>query len=192
MAQRSRRRFAIGPVSLLVAAAGAAGAYVLITGHDPGSAVAQDTADTPLVEAFDDWTLRCAPPTEGSDGAPACAVTLQMTGTDADGQSVTILVVSVAPVAGTAGAMVTVVTPLGADLRRGVTVTVASSSAVAPFLTCDAGGCLVRQSVDESVIQALRDDAGLKIDVPMATGQVLGADLSLTGFDAAWARLTSI
>ena len=167
-----------------------AGAAVLSLTPWRGAAVAQD-ATAPIEETFEDWTLRCTAPAEGGGPERACAVTLEMTGTDAEGHSGTILSATMTR-QGEDGAVLTLVTPLGTNLQAGVTVSVGPGSAVAPYLTCQAGGCIVQQAADASVIEALKGGEAIRLNIPLANGQALEAALSMAGFAAAWDRLGTL
>ncbi len=90
----------------------------------------------------------------------------------------------------TAIAVLDVITPLGVVLTAGLSVQIdTSASESAPFQICTEQGCLVREPIDEGLIDRFRRGNVAKITVVAANQGDVSTNISLAGFTKAFAAL---
>jgi len=90
----------------------------------------------------------------------------------------------------TAVAVLDVITPLGVVLTAGLSLKIDKGKAEsAPFQICTEQGCLVREPVDEGLINRLRRGGVAQLKVVAANQGDVSADISLTGFTKAYNAL---
>lgn len=95
---------------------------------------------------------------------------------------------------GTVEALVNVRTPLGVLLREGLSIQIDSAQPqVGQFVLCAADGCLLREPLPNSLVEAMKKGAAAKISFAVPQGNQaarIEADISLSGFTAAFNALT--
>ncbi|MEM6438464.1 MAG: invasion associated locus B family protein [Pseudomonadota bacterium] len=94
---------------------------------------------------------------------------------------------------GTVEALINVRTPLGVLLREGVTIQIDGAQPQrGQFVLCAADGCLLREPLPNSLVDAMKKGAVAKIGFAVPQGNQaarLEADISLTGFTASFNAL---
>jgi invasion protein IalB len=94
---------------------------------------------------------------------------------------------------GTVEALINVRTPLGVLLREGVTIQIdAAQPQRGQFVLCAADGCLLREPLPNSLVEAMKKGAAAKVAFAVPQGNQaarLEAEISLTGFTAAFNAL---
>lgn len=134
-----------------------------------------------------DWDVACAP-----DGN-SCA--MAQIGNDTSGTPVLEMVVRQLddPLEvgdRTAIAVLDVITPLGVVLTEGLTLVIDNGKEeAAPFQICTEQGCLVREPVDQALINRLKRGNSAMISVIAANQGKVTARLSLSGFTKAYDSL---
>lgn len=133
------------------------------------------------------WDIACAP--DGSNCAMA------QIGNDETGTPVLEMVIRklAEPLEvgeRTAIAVLDVITPLGVVLTEGLAVVIdGGQREAAPFQICTEQGCLVREPVDEDLINRLKRGNNAQISVVAANQGEVSASLSLSGFTKAYDSL---
>jgi len=90
----------------------------------------------------------------------------------------------------TAIAVVDFITPLGVVLVSGLELTIDSGRGEsAPFQICTEQGCLVREPVDQGLIDRFKKGNNAKVKVVAANQGEVSANLSLSGFTKAYNSL---
>jgi len=80
-------------------------------------------------------------------------------------------------------AVLDVVTPLGVVLTDGLGLTIdGGQTEAAPFQICTEQGCLVREPIDQGLIDRLKRGSVARIEIVAANQGPIAADLSLSGF----------
>jgi len=83
----------------------------------------------------------------------------------------------------TAIAVLDVVTPLGVVLTDGLGLTIdGGQTEAAPFQICTEQGCLVREPIDQGLIDRLKSGNVARLEIVAANRGPIAADLSLSGF----------
>ncbi len=153
------------------------------------SAHAQAEQPDALVEAYSNWTVRCQ--TQGQNGARACNMRQELVAETPQGQVRNLMNVVITRSDDGAG-VITMITPLGVDLRQSVGISVGDLSIETNFLTCRRFGCIIQEDLDESVVSAMRVGDVAALSVALVNGRTIEAALSLAGFTAAWNRLQEL
>lgn len=132
------------------------------------------------------WQVSCA---EGADCAMA------QIGKDNTGTPILEMVVRKLPApleadGRTAIAVVDFITPLGVVLTSGLELTIdAGKGEAAPFQICTEQGCLVREPVDQLLIDRLKKGNGATVKVVAANQGEVSAAISLSGFTKSYNSL---
>jgi invasion protein IalB len=156
------------------------------------AATAEQTPQLPggasaLSETHGDWTVNC----QIANGAKLCSLSHQQFN-KANGQRLLAMeLVADAP----DSARGTMALPFGLALARGVGLQVDEKPLQGPlhFDTCQAVGCLVQVTFDAAAAGLLKSGATLRIDAVAAdTGQPIGFNISLTGFNSALKRTAAL
>jgi len=133
------------------------------------------------------WNVACSP--EGTNCAMA------QIGNDATGTPVLEVVVRkldepMEVGERTAIAVLDVITPLGVVLTEGLAVTIDNGrEESAPFQICTEQGCLVREPIDEDLINRFKRGNNAVVSVIAANQGEVSASLSLAGFTKAYESL---
>lgn len=151
---------------------------------------AQNAGEKPgsLVEKYDDWLVECSAAAEASDRTCRMAQRIHNSETRKP-----ILAIFIRSDKETPTPSLTLIGPLGISLPEGVSVSIAEKTvANAGFITCRPVGCIARQNMTDAMVNAFR--AGSKATVAFGTmnGKRIPIPVSLKGFSAAWARLSSL
>ena len=166
-----------------------AGALLLAAALMGGAsaAPAQEASPDQFVEVYGDWTVRC---TAAEGAAPACVMQQQLSARGADGRQQNILSLFLSLVDDLPE--FTALTPLGVDLGAGVGLSVGTVERRLAYRTCRPRGCVVRADLDVDTVAAFRAGDEALFVIPFVNGQTVNAAVSLTGFSAAWARLSQL
>lgn len=138
------------------------------------------------VQTIGDWQVSCA---AGADCAMA------QIGNDNSGTPILEMVVRKleAPLEAdgrTAIAVVDFITPLGVVLTSGLELKIDSGNGeAAPFQICTEQGCLVREPVDQGLIDRLKKGNAATVSVVAANQGDVTANISLSGFTKAYNSL---
>ena len=90
----------------------------------------------------------------------------------------------------TAVAVLDVITPLGVVLTAGLSIQIDTGNVeTAPFQICTEQGCLVREPIDEDLINRFRRGNVAKVQLVAANQGDVEAKISLAGFTKAYAAL---
>ena len=158
-------------------------------GAAPTKPKAQQQAGAPAaagVQTIGAWQFSC---TEGADCAMA------QIGKDNTGTPILEMVVRKleAPLEAdgrTAIAVVDFITPLGVVLTSGLELKIDSGQGeAAPFQICTEQGCLVREPVDQGLIDRLKKGNNATVSVVAANQGDVSANISLSGFTKAYNSL---
>ncbi|MEX1364605.1 MAG: invasion associated locus B family protein [Nannocystaceae bacterium] len=161
----------------------------LLVGALPASA--QEPSPDQFVEVYGDWTVRCNAAEGAAEGAaPVCVMQQQLSARAADGrqQNILNLVLTLVDDLPT----FTAITPLGVDLGAGMGLSVGTLERTLAYRTCRPRGCVVRADLDGDTVAAFRAGDEALFVIPFVNGQTVNASVSLTGFSAAWARLSQL
>lgn len=132
------------------------------------------------------WQVSCV---DGADCAMA------QIGKDKDGTPILEMVVRKLPApleadGRTAIAVVDFITPLGVVLTSGLEVKIDSAQGEsAPFQICTEQGCLVREPVDQTLIDRFKKGSNAKVSVVAANQGDVTANISLSGFTKSYDSL---
>lgn len=133
---------------------------------------------------FGDWEVSCA------SGDSNCA--MAQVGNDTTGTPVLEMVIRKLPEPlevgeRTAIAVLDVITPLGVVLTEGLSVTIDKGrTESAPFQICTEQGCLVREPIDQDLINRFKGGGTATVSVIAANQGEVSAVLSLKGFTKAY------
>ncbi|MEM1314352.1 MAG: invasion associated locus B family protein, partial [Pseudomonadota bacterium] len=154
----------------------------------PAASAPQPAQQPPALEVVrtdGDWTTAC------TTGEPRQCVMRQV-GRMASGEE--ILEMSIRRIEpqqtqqGTVEALINVRTPLGVLLREGLSIQIDSAQPqVGQFVLCAADGCLLREPLPNSLVDAMKKGAAAKLAFAVPQGNQaarIEADISLTGFTA--------
>ena len=90
----------------------------------------------------------------------------------------------------TATAVLDVITPLGVVLTEGLAIKIDDGpNESAPFQICTEQGCLVREPVDQGLIDRLKKGNNATVSVVAANQGDVSANISLSGFTKAYNSL---
>lgn len=160
----------------------------------PGTAAAQTAAAAPgrFSETYGDWMAHCAlRETEDGHQVRQCAMEQRLSWHDEkSGKPQQLLTVTLAP-RQASGAEITILTPLGLLLNRGIVLQVDEGKSYSlSFQTCLPAGCLARGLLDEALLGQLRTGQVLATRmVESSREQVVRVEVSLDGFTDSYARL---
>ena len=156
-------------------------------GPGVGPAAGQGGGAEPVSrKAYGDWEVACAASGE-------CA--MAQIGEDAEGVPILEMVVRKLPEPlsvgdRTAVAVLDIVTPLGVVLVEGLGLSVdGSDPESAPFQICTEQGCLVREPIDEDLVQRFKRGSETTVSVVAANQGEVSSTLSLRGFTAGFGAL---
>lgn len=143
-----------------------------------------------LQESYDAWSVACRVATDAAGKTQKQCGMSQVQIDKASGKHV--LEVDVAPV--DTGAAVTLVLPFGLDLTQGpmLQLDAADPGPALSYRTCLPVGCVVRAQIDAKMLSALRAGKVLKIKTHADNGSPADFQVSLTGFGAAFDRVTAL
>jgi len=134
--------------------------------------------------SYGDWEVACA------SGDNNCA--MAQVGNDSSGTPVLEMVIRKLPEPlevgeRTAIAVLDVITPLGVVLTEGLSVTIDKGrTESAPFQICTEQGCLVREPIDQDLINRFKGGGKATVSVIAANQGEVSAVLSLRGFTKAY------
>ncbi len=168
----------------------------LFWGGPSGAASAQVAGPGDLVEAHQDWVVRCpaaqaATPATTPAAVPRCEAVQDVRRRDGDGRRV-IGVVVAHDEAGRLQA--TILAPLGVSLSGGVELFLdagAVSLARFPFSACQQAGCVAKIPLNEPLLSAFQRGRAIRVRVRTDEGRSADLPISLRGFTSAHQRLTA-
>jgi len=137
--------------------------------------------------SYGDWEVACA------TGDSNCA--MAQVGNDSTGTPVLEMVIRKLPEPlevgeRTAIAVLDVITPLGVVLTEGLSVTIDKGrTESAPFQICTEQGCLVREPIDQDLINRFKGGGKATVSVIAANQGEVSAVLSLRGFTKAYENI---
>ncbi|MDQ1119153.1 invasion protein IalB [Pseudoxanthomonas sp. SORGH_AS 997] len=139
----------------------------------------------PAVQRFGAWSIGC----RDEQGQRYCTLAQELRRTT-DNQR--LLLMEVKP-DGMRHASAGLTLPFGLDVHAGVSLQIDDGPVGnAPYQTCLQQGCTVPLNLDDSALQALRRAKMLKVVAPIASGGAATFQLSLQGFDAAYAQMVTM
>jgi len=143
---------------------------------------------TTLRESFGDWTVSCAIGEQDGKPARVCALTQQQVNTE--GKHV--LSIELHPESN--GAAGTLVLPFGLDLVKGAGLQVDERQLAEPlpYSTCIPLGCLISLTLNADAVSALRAGGLLTAQPTVLGGDNAEFGISLTGFSAAFNRVSEL
>lgn len=152
---------------------------------------AQQPGPDSLLETYTDWQVRCQTATRDDTRVRSCGMQQNLARQLDDGSRRQILSFMITPT-DSGDSVVTVVTPLGVGLARGLGISFDGGIVEADYVTCTQRGCIVREQLNDAVISAFRagDNAAVIMEI-VGQGEV-SLSLSLNGFDAAWQRVREL
>lgn len=152
---------------------------------------AQQPGPDTLLETYTDWQVRCQTVTRDDTRFRSCGMQQNLARQLDDGSRRQILLFMITPT-DSGDWIVTVVTPLGVELARGLDISFDGGIVEANFITCTQRGCIVREQLSDGVISAFRagDNASVIMEV-VGQGEV-SLSLSLNGFGAASQRVREL
>lgn len=157
-----------------------------------GTAAAQTAVPGRFSETYGDWIAHCAlRDTEDGQQLRQCAMEQRLSWHDENsGQTRQLLTVALTP-RQASGAELTILTPFGLLLDRGIVLQVDEGKSYSlPFQTCLPAGCLARGLLDEAILGQLRTGQVLATRMVQSDGeQVVRVEVSLKGFTDSYARL---
>lgn len=151
-------------------------------------APATQTPTDVVYEVHGDWQVRCA-----AEDASNCF--LYQLGQDDNGNPIAEFNLLPLKGQGEAVAGITIVTPLGTDLRNGLDWSVDSAEPRKyPFSWCVSIGCFVRFGVTDEQITSMKRGANgrVRLSAIQAPGVPVNVKISLSGFTAAYATLSEV
>lgn len=143
-----------------------------------------------LMEVYQDWTLRCTSSArEGQEPLRFCRIDQELIEQES-GQRLFLVAVRQMP---DATQRLTVLTPFGLALEQGVALEIGDQPlSTLPFRTCLPSGCLAYQTLTGDLVDQLKAGATLGLRTQTEAGQALSAQISLSGFTAAYDKLLSV
>ena len=139
----------------------------------------------PAVQRFGAWSIGC----RDEQGQRYCTLAQELR-RNTDNQR--LLLMEVKP-DGMRHASAGLTLPFGLDVHAGVSLQIDDGPVGnAPYQTCLQQGCTVPLNLDDSALQALRRAKMLKVVAPIASGGAATFQLSLQGFDAAYAQMVTM
>lgn len=152
-------------------------------------------ASVAVKEKFDDWYVRCLPPSHGS---PTCEIA-QVAQVMREGKSVNVLTIAVAPTVKSAPKddnknaqplTLTALVPLNVGLRAGLSI-VAEGKSVAKlaYRNCNQAGCWAELPLRPAMLSTLSKGSSGEATLRLVDGQDVKIRFSLKGFKAAVAAL---
>jgi len=150
-----------------------------------GGPVAAQSPDS-LTETYSAWTVRCA---AAQDAGRRC-VMVQALQRENGGER---LLLAELVIAG-GNTTLSMLTPFGLAVSQGARLQVDENEALeVPFFTCLPRGCVLRHTLSEDAIAAMRRGATLKTRFTVAqAGEPFELGVSLNGFSAAYRRLSEL
>lgn len=182
----------------------AAFAALLLGAALPGAGLAAPAAEPiSFSETYSDWRVNCGVAEQGAGDAAAkkakkkpparsCILQQRIDWKDENtGRQHRLLIVTLGPPAADGEMALTMLTPFGLLLDRGVRLRVDKGKSFAlRFRTCLAQGCVVRGRLDGKKTRQLRKGKILNVETVEAAGEtVFRVPVSLKGFTAAYRRL---
>jgi len=153
----------------------------------PSFAQTAETRPDSLTETYGDWTVTC-----GLDEATSTNI-CRMAQILSQGEQQILSVFIRADDTAPDTAIATMITPLGVDLAKGVAVVVDEIPLIeVGYVTCRQGGCIVRASLDGTILQTMQAGVAAKVAIGALDGSTLDVPVSLNGFTAAWQRLQTL
>lgn len=153
----------------------------------PGPIAAQDAPDL-RTESYRDWTLTCRAAGTTDTQPPRCEIAQEL-----EAETGQRLLRMALEVSDPAGAAVTLVTPFGVRVMDGVGISSEGTDlARIDFLTCLSGGCVATGVLDAATVSAMSAGNSATVSMSSTTGDEVQVKLSLSGFGAAWRRLTAL
>ncbi|PZP58172.1 MAG: hypothetical protein DI597_19785 [Pseudoxanthomonas spadix] len=151
-----------------------------------GNAVPQTPAQPlPAVQRFGAWSIG----RRDEQGQRYCTLSQELR-RSTDNQR--LLLMEVKP-DGMRQAVAGLTLPFGLDVHAGVSLQIDDGPVGnAPYKTCLQQGCTVPLNLDDNALQALRRAKMLKVVAPVASGGAATFQLSLQGFDAAYAQMVAL
>jgi invasion protein IalB len=149
-------------------------------------AVAQPGGDKPLVQAFDDWEVRCF----AIKSASPCDMLFAEV---RKGTEKRVTSVSIAFVPSRNEYVMQVAVPFGVALADGLVMTAGNyKSARMIFRRCDTSGCFVETAVGDDLINALKSGGDGAINVVADGGKPVAFGLPLKGFAGAQLAMVNL
>lgn len=138
-------------------------------------------------EVFGNWAVECADPAQD---ARRCQITGKTASAD---QKQTILVLSIASSPDMKTTLYQAALPLGIAVQKKVQISVGEDykSEIA-ISRCTQQGCLLEGKLDTPLLEAMKKGAEVKFTVTTPEGSQIPIMLSLGGFSAALAKMSSI
>ena len=181
----------------------AAFAALLLGAAFPGAGLAAPAAEPrTFSETYADWQVNCGVVEQGAGDAAAkeakkpparsCILQQRIDWKDKNtGRQHRLLIVTLGPPAADGEMTLTMLTPFGLLLDRGVRLRVDKGKSFAlRFRTCLAQGCVVRGRLDGKKALLLRKGNVLNVETVEAAGEtIFRVPVSLKGFTAAYRRL---
>ena len=153
----------------------------------PGPVAAQDAPDV-LTESYRDWTLTCRAAATPDTQAPHCEIAQEL-----EAETGQRLLRMALEVSDPTGAAVTLVTPFGARVMDGVGISSEGTELMRiDFLTCLSGGCVATGVLDAATVSAMSAANSATVSMSSTNGDEVQVNISLSGFGAAWRRLTDL
>ena len=152
-------------------------------------------AEGPKPEQFGDWAVHCPQAESGEQGLCRMIQVAERVD-DTSGQSIPILVTSLALLPAQEGANVTgmsLLVPLGVYLYSGIAVQIDEKEGFAvPYTACRPEGCQAQFPVSEELLAEMKAGSKARIIAIDGTGQRFEVPVSLSGFTAAWNRIGAL
>lgn len=148
----------------------------------------QPTAPQPVArqEAFGNWTVDCINPAQG---AKQCQITGKTPSAD---QKQTILVLSISSAPDTKTTLYQAALPLGIAVQKNVQVSIGDDfTSELEVSRCTQQGCLLEGKLDPPFLEAMKRNTEARFTVITPEGSKVPIRLSLEGFSAALATLSS-
>lgn len=179
----NRGRLSVAFSGLRRAALGLTAAMALMG----GTASAQQAVPDTLTETYSAWTVQCR---AGEDKQRQCAMT-QMLTREEGGERLLLVELAIGE---DKQPSMTILTPFGLQVARGAQLrTDEDEPRNLEFFTCVPTGCILRQTLGEPELAALRRGAVLTANFIIARGgEPFALQVSLEGFSAAYRRLVEL
>lgn len=141
-----------------------------------------------LVETYADWTLRCVP----VEGKQTCQMMQELSQKET-GQRVLAFVINAPKPEDVVDA--TLILPFGLELAKGISAHIDAEFDLEPiqFSTCLPSGCLASVELNAELIGKMQAGEQFSLNVhSISSQQPVSIDLSLSGFSAAFRRLSDL